>query len=343
MEFVRFEKAYPCYFAYTKEGKRAHIEVHPNKEVVIYGISGRRVKPDGKYAEAFSKNLVMNTLATYANTKSERHWGYYLYVDSCISAGIVPLPYWEFGEFSNLGINTSILVKLTKEYKRKTAPMYKRAVEIMLHKANVSKADADFISLFKREPKVFSFLLKNPMMIPSVRKWFDTPAATVLGQYKMRSVLECYVNTLAEIGDNWSRTVKDDFWETILAAENELLALKCKVFIENQMRRALAYENDTFAVIVPTTYNELKVEGERLHNCLAGIEWDSYLTTGERHVVFIRRKSNLKKSYIACDISAKDGKIRQYLTACNKRPQEEDAREFAKEYQKYLRGLWKES
>jgi hypothetical protein len=102
----------------------------------------------------------------------------------------------------------------------------------------------------------------------------------------------------------------------------------------NNYLEKLLYENDTFQVIIPTTREEFAKEGSEQSNCVYSMYLNKVLD-GETRVVFIRRKDNLDKSYITCEVRH-NGHIQQYLTKYNYSPKEEDAIEFYREYQAYL-------
>ena len=119
--------------------------------------------------------------------------------------------------------------------------------------------------------------------------------------------------------------------------KNELLDAGIR---KNQLARpALAFENDTFEVIIPTTNAELIAEGENQHNCVGG--YGQRVAEGNRYVVFIRRKSDPTKAYITCDIYT-DGTINQYLTKYNYGVSADDAEAFKRAYQEHLSTHWGE-
>lgn len=101
---------------------------------------------------------------------------------------------------------------------------------------------------------------------------------------------------------------------------------------------ALAYENDTFKVIIPATRDDFLCEANAQQNCV----YSYYLPRvikGETNVVFIRRKDNIDKPYITCEIG-NTGCIRQYLGFANSYVSDEDARRFQDEYSRHLRNNW---
>lgn len=119
--------------------------------------------------------------------------------------------------------------------------------------------------------------------------------------------------------------------------KNELLDVGIR---KNQLARpALAFENDIFEVVIPTTNAELVAEGENQHNCVGG--YGQRVAEGSRYVVFIRRKSDPTKAYITCDIYP-DGSICQYLTKYNSGVHDADAVAFKTAYQNHLSTHWGE-
>jgi hypothetical protein len=119
--------------------------------------------------------------------------------------------------------------------------------------------------------------------------------------------------------------------------KNELLDAGIR---KNQLARpALAFENDVFEVVIPTTNAELIAEGENQHNCVGG--YGHRVAEGSRYVVFIRRKADPTKAYITCDIYT-DGTINQYLTKYNYGVSADDAKAFYRAYQNHLSTHWGE-
>jgi hypothetical protein len=122
---------------------------------------------------------------------------------------------------------------------------------------------------------------------------------------------------------------------TYIAKQDEIAS---KVFAANQTKYNLFFEDDEYITVIPTTRLECIEEGTALNNCVGGIEWNSHLRSGRRRIVFIRRKSDPKKSYIACDMT-NGGKIIQYLAKNNMLVTELTAKLFKNKYQNYLNSL----
>lgn len=113
-----------------------------------------------------------------------------------------------------------------------------------------------------------------------------------------------------------------------------------KIF-ENQMKhiKALKFSNDDFEIIVPMTSKEFITESENQNNCVAR----TYLpkvVNGETNIVFVRKKNDLEKSYITCEVY--NGRIIQYLAKNNSYVSDENANHFETLYQSHLQLNWGE-
>lgn len=138
---------------------------------------------------------------------------------------------------------------------------------------------------------------------------------------------------------------KSDFFRQYINAqrnfERQKNALLDKLIAQNQQSKlsALAFENDEFEVIIPTTNKELIAEGENQHNCVGS--YGQRIADGNRYVVFIRHKVDPDKPYITCDILT-DGRINQYLARYNRYVSDESAKAFERLYQAHLYAHWGE-
>lgn len=102
---------------------------------------------------------------------------------------------------------------------------------------------------------------------------------------------------------------------------------------------ALAYENDTFKVIIPATREDFLNEANAQRNCV----YSYYLpkvVKGETNVVFIRRKDNIGKSWVTCEVNNR-GNIVQFLGFSNSIPNDLDTIDFKKAYTDHLRRNWR--
>lgn len=96
----------------------------------------------------------------------------------------------------------------------------------------------------------------------------------------------------------------------------------------------LYYQDDAFIVRPILSKEDFHNEGERQHNCVERWYMER-VHNGDTHIVTVRRVENPDLNYITCEVS-NNGKIVQYLAACNASPREQDAREFYHTYQEYL-------
>lgn len=119
--------------------------------------------------------------------------------------------------------------------------------------------------------------------------------------------------------------------------ENEQINATLK---KNQSQDWIFEDND-FTVIVPTTYDELNEEGQSQHNCLGKYWLTGYgndLKNGKqnRGVIFVRRKSNISKSYITCDFNLTTMMIAQFLGRFNEPIKTKKAMAFKEKLQQHL-------
>ena len=98
-----------------------------------------------------------------------------------------------------------------------------------------------------------------------------------------------------------------------------------------------AFEDDEFKVIVPQSREDFLNEANMQRNCV----YSNYLPAvlkGNSYIVFIRKKDNLEKSYITCEITSK-GTIVQCRSYANNSIAQED-KPFIQAYQNFLMKNW---
>lgn len=78
--------------------------------------------------------------------------------------------------------------------------------------------------------------------------------------------------------------------EKIAESEGKIADLDGKTFIIN---------NEELVLKVPMTVRELKDEGNQMHSCV-GYYWNQNIIAGDTLIYFLRKKHNIKKSYITC-------------------------------------------
>ena len=102
------------------------------------------------------------------------------------------------------------------------------------------------------------------------------------------------------------------------------------------------FEDDTYITVFPKSKQDFIVEGQRQQNCVGG--YSSYVIEGHRIVTFIRRKDNIDKPLVTCDIcNINNGctpYINQFLKAHNEYiSKEDDVYNFYLKYREYLENL----
>ena len=97
----------------------------------------------------------------------------------------------------------------------------------------------------------------------------------------------------------------------------------------------ISFENNDFEVILPTCREDFKKEADSQHNCVYTTYFPKVIKN-ETIVVFIRRKAEIAKSYITCEINIITGQIKQYLAIYNHPVTDENAINFKKDYQTFL-------
>ncbi len=146
-----------------------------------------------------------------------------------------------------------------------------------------------------------------------------------------------YYKLCAKMGIAWEKS--KSFLETYARTKQEYEAFRQKQIAVNLVKyntQNYAFEDENFIVIVPTTPEQFKDEADQQSNCVYRM-YMQHVADGNTNITFIRRKSEITKSYVTCEV--KDYEIRQSLTAHNNRPSDIQVREFIGKYQKYLHSI----
>ena len=159
-------------------------------------------------------------------------------------------------------------------------------------------------------------------------------------EYYLERKLQQYFHYVKE---NNSKCEKGDFIKNYVKEKrtyelnNEKID-KQKLY-ENQMNKKemLSFEYENLEVVIPTSFEEFKKEAEQQSNCVARLYLPKVID-GDLNIVFIRKKEELNKSYITCEI--RNGVIYQYLTRFNQTPHDDNAIKFKSLYQEYLNENW---
>lgn len=107
--------------------------------------------------------------------------------------------------------------------------------------------------------------------------------------------------------------------------------------IYESIRGIYAFTAEDYTVVVPSCIEEIMLEGEHLHHCVGGSEryWER-IERKESYVLFLRRTSDLQKSYYTLEIEP-DGTVRQKRTMYDRQESDiEDAKKFLKKWQKEI-------
>lgn len=100
----------------------------------------------------------------------------------------------------------------------------------------------------------------------------------------------------------------------------------------------LHFSNDLFEVIIPQNKQDFVDEATEQHNCVFRAYYPMVIDC-ETLVVFIRRKEDINKSFITCEINPHNGEIKQCLKKYNTillPPADKDACAFKALYQTFL-------
>lgn len=105
--------------------------------------------------------------------------------------------------------------------------------------------------------------------------------------------------------------------------------------IYESIKEIYGFTAEDYTVVVPSCIEEIMLEGEHLHHCVGGSEryWER-IERKESYVLFLRRTSDLQKSYYTLEIEP-DGTVRQKRTMYDRQEADiEDAKKFLKKWQK---------
>ena len=129
-------------------------------------------------------------------------------------------------------------------------------------------------------------------------------------------------------------TIERDFKEYKNRIPNETLQ-------KHQKAEWANVEDDDFVIIVPTTLQELKEEGNRMHNCVGGMWVDGYgnnLAEGRQTmgIVFVRRANDPTEPFIDCDFALDTMEIAQFYGKYNHSMRDDRILRFREKLQRHL-------
>lgn len=347
------------FIEYYMDGKTTPYRFNIN-EGIMYNLKGQPMKtaPAG-YASLFRYSLpndlvmqYMRYIKTYETSTSwsnmARFANYIALIDRLANIGITMRDFkWSsFPNYADLNFindNFKAFTKYVKNYKRDRNECYMVFDFIEDYKAIKWIADldvtldehftmddvsqlSDYFSIDrfnKPQRQYIAYQQKNHLfdLIPkhhlcSYMEWCD-----LLGwEYERGNFIKAYHN--AKVNYEMHKAEFDN-----------------KRLTENQMKRknALSFSLGNFEVIIPTTTEEFKAEGDAQRNCV----YTSYLNSvieGRTNVVFVRKNDEMEKSYITCEV--RDGVIRQFLGYCNHYIDDAEAIAFKEAYQAHLSATW---
>lgn len=154
--------------------------------------------------------------------------------------------------------------------------------------------------------------------------------------------IEAYFHWCELLGE---QPTKGDFLRLYVEAKRKYKLRKTEIDnkaisdYQTAVAHKLAFEDDNFIVIVPTTAQEIIAEGEAQHNCVGRLYLPKVVNK-ETHIVFIRQKNVPNDSFITCEVN-NNGAINQYLLAYNRWVDESTPEaEFKKAYKEHLKNCW---
>lgn len=98
-----------------------------------------------------------------------------------------------------------------------------------------------------------------------------------------------------------------------------------------------AYKKDGLAIRPAVSAAEIIREGKELHHCVGGDGYLSKHNRGESYILMLRHEEEPETPYITVEITGKEDKICQWYGAYDKKPDEDQIKEWLKKYLKELK------
>lgn len=105
----------------------------------------------------------------------------------------------------------------------------------------------------------------------------------------------------------------------------------------NSLKGIYDYADDTYSIVIPSSFGEILQEGRKLHHCVGDSDtyWDR-INRRESYILFLRKTSDLQSAWYTLEVEP-DGTVRQKRTAYNRQGKElEQIEAFLKKWQKGL-------
>lgn len=236
--------------------------------------------------------------------------------------------------FSLDALAGSLFRKMKEEEEAKRRAIFKESTQGMTER-QVAIFN-DWLDTFEtrytpHEHCVCAYYIKQP--------WYNT-IYTHIGHHSARELLLTMLDLTHKLDIPAGKN--QDFFRYLMELEKTYTAQKeaydLKAFTSHyeKYKKALTFEWEEYTVVLPVKPQDIVTEGQRQRNCVGG--YTERVISGMEHIVFVRKKNDVDKNYITCEIYD-DGRIGQFYRACNGAPDSRD-REFQCVYAQHLRELW---
>ena len=197
-------------------------------------------------------------------------------------------------------------------------------------------------------PKATEWILTNSNTLNKAIYWYLRECQFL--PHRMGCGDLCWViENLMTFTEPFGKTINDidkhHFTEQYIQWKRDYEANKDK--FENEKLAKIDYskwffEDEEYITVFPKTKQDFITEGQKQNNCVGG--YYNYVIENSRIVTFIRKKSDIDKPLVTCDICNIDcgiPYINQFLKAHNNYVRQSDGTlyEFYKKYTNYLQNL----
>ena len=160
-----------------------------------------------------------------------------------------------------------------------------------------------------------------------------------IDMYRFMHTFTDYVRHCAELEIGYDK----DFFRGVALANRAYQTHKAEIdnrkIVANLSKHNFNFEDDNFMIVVPQSAEDFKNEAFQQNNCVYNL-YMHRVVEGTTNVVFVRKKSNPKKSFITCEVT-RSGHINQfYLANNNCVKKDSDEWYFKQAFQKWLKENW---
>jgi len=348
------------FYHFYQEGKVKPYSLDVNTGI-LYGLNGKPISrfPTGlkqywqsySHCSAYTNTFVLNLLSSFClDLNSLTEWANRLKLCDRIDA--LNTPYLEkyFGNI-NSEENINYIIKNFSRFAKKVLALegktYIRTILIEMRLEDAftlyKNYPEEVVKAFFERHQVFNEPEKNDLMLYYAVHGlieYHRDSESKYSPYEIRDKVNTFFNMCEKVD---IKPKKEDFFKqyvtvakTYRIKQEEINNEKIK---EQLNKHNWNFEDENFIIIVPQTSKDFEEEAKQQSNCV----FSSYLNcviNKETNIVFIRKKNNITKSYITCEITNR-GLIRQFLFAYN-RSIEVDTPEynFYQNFQKWLNENW---